>query len=373
MWREIGFPVPPPGAPAGLEVVEDATLTTFDKGRIPVAPKQRPDWFVTGAVYDAGHLVPRSQRIGGLSNDHALSFDPPELPLYDGRVERLSGTWLYGGTWFNHFGHFLTETLTSLWPREAVDGVVFHQFWFGGEVHDYQREALRLLGRSQRPVVVGTERVRVERLLVPDRAYLPNGYAAPEALAVFDRLRDAAVQELSEAGAAAGRAPAVGTHDRVFLSRTAHHDKLAAAGTPSRRSVANEAAVDELAARLGFHVVAAEQLSLSEQVALAAGASVLSGPSGSALHLSVFAGPDATVIELADRRDWSKPVLTQQILCHARGQRLGFVSLNPGPEGRRLDVLEERLAALLTDDAPGPGQKPRHTNGSPGFLGRLRS
>lgn len=345
MWREIGFPVDPPRAPAVVEAVDHATLTVFGQGRIPVAPKQRPDWFVTGAVYDAaGSLVPRSQRIGGLSNDHALSFDPPELALYEGPVTRLEGTWLYGGTWFNHFGHFLTETLTTLWPQEPVDGVVFHPFWFGDEQLPYQLEALRLLGITTTPVIVGRERVTVERLLVPTRPYLPNGYAAPEALAVFDRLREAALR--ARPATDPGARP-----DRVFLSRTAHHRRLAEAGRPSRRSLANEADMDDLFARLGFRVVWSEDLTLTEQISLVAGATVLSGPSGSALHLSVFAGPDTRVVELADGRSWAKPVLTQQILCHARGQRLGFISLS-GRSGHRLDVLEESLSAVLGDVRP---------------------
>ena len=51
----------------------------------------------------------------------------------------------------------------------------------------------------------------------------------------------------------------------------------------------------QLAAAMGFLVVAPEHLTLTEQIALAARATVLCGPSGSALHLSVFAGPGARV------------------------------------------------------------------------------
>lgn len=329
MWFESAPTITPRSEEVTVQEVPGATLTTFDTGRIPVV-KGRPDRFVSGAVYTAdGQLVRRSQRIGGWANDHALSFDPPRLPPDPGRVAELEGSWLYGGTWFGHFGHFLTETITTMWSQEPVQGVICHPFWFGRERVAYQLSATRLLGFQRRPSVMGRQRVRVERLLVPDRPYVPNAYVLPEGLRVWDRLREAALR----------RVPAPG-HELVYLSRTAHND-------PPRRSRPNDAAVDEMAVGLGFHVVHPEQLTFPEQVALASGARVLAGPSGSALHLSVFAGPDTAVLELADARDWSHPVRTQQILCRARGQRLAWVSLTHGPAGHDVPALAVRLRELL--------------------------
>lgn len=329
--------------PVVLETIADATLTTFGTGRIPVAPGFRPDHFVSGAVYDGGGcLVSRSQRVGGLAHDHALSVDPTRLPTKDEEPVELEGSWLYGGTWFNHFGHFLTETVTTLWPQEPVDGVIFHPFWFGRERLPYQLEAMRLLGHVRRPSIVGRLRVRVQELLVPTRPYLPNGSAAPEALDVYDRLREAALPGGEASGGQDGP-------ERVFLSRSRHNEGSAGGRSASRRGVANDAEVDALAARLGFHVVFPEDLSLSEQIVLASGARVLAGPSGSALHLSVFAGADCRVVELGDGRGWGHPVRTQEILCHARGQHLGFISFTDGPQGHRLDRLEEKFATFLDD------------------------
>lgn len=337
MWFESTPAVEPRSLDVRLQEVPGATLTTFDTGRIPVV-RGLPDRFVSGAVYSAeGSLVRRSQRIGGFANDHAHSFDPDRLPPDPGPVAELEGTWLYGGTWFTHFGHFLTETLTTLWPTEPVAGVICHPFWFGRERLPYQLEATRLLGLERRPSIMGRQRVRVERLLVPDRPYVPNAYVLPEALRVWDRLREAALREVPAPGA-----------ERVYLSRTGHHEERAAAtGKPSRRARPNDAEVDAMAARLGFVVVHPERLGFAEQVALASGARVLAGPSGSALHLSVFAGPDTAVLELADARDWSHPVFTQQILCRARRQRLAWVSLTHGPGGHDVPALEARLRELL--------------------------
>lgn len=333
MWIEPQFPLSPDG-PVVVHDVPDAVLTTFSQGPLRVAWGQ-PNRFVSGAAYTAdGVLVPDSQRIGGMSFDHALSVDPPRLPPWDGNTADLSGTWLYGGTWFNHFGHFLTETVTTLWPEVSVDGLVFHPFWFGGEVLPWQQQMLRLLGDSRAPRVVGSDRLRVERLLVPTRPYLPNGYARPEAVQVWRRM------------AASARDRAGAGPRRVFLSRSAHHAALAQAGRPSRRASPNEPAVDALFASRGYVVAHPEQLDLTAQIRLVADADVLAGVSGSALHLSVFAPPGARVVEVADARARSKPVTTQVILAHACEQALAFVKYPRGASGYDLDRLRRALAEL---------------------------
>jgi hypothetical protein len=95
----------------------------------------------------------------------------------------LEGTWLYGGTWFNHFGHFLTETITTLWPTGQFSGLLFHSFWFGSDVLPWQQAMLDLAGFDGLPVdMVDSTPTAVERLLVPVRPYIANAHAAPQAV-----------------------------------------------------------------------------------------------------------------------------------------------------------------------------------------------
>lgn len=324
------FTVPVRGDLELLEVPR-ATVTTFGKGRLRVAWGQ-PSRFVTGAVHDdGGVLVPASQRVGGLHYDHAVAADPGSLPPWAGRTEELAGTWLFGGTWFNHFGHFLTETLTTLWHREAVDGILFVPFWFGREVLDWQTELLALAGRREPVRVVGAERVRVERLLVPERPVIPNGHVRPEAYDVWRSVASAA--------------RSAGSPERVFLSRSRHHRAVEPGSRAARRVADNEVELDTLMSRLGFVVVHAEELSVAEQVEAVAAARVLVGVSGSALHLSVFAPERASVVELGDPRRAEGPVLTQQLLCRGADQPLAYVRFPA--HGRAYDL--ELVRSLLQE------------------------
>lgn len=327
---DLTFPVPFTGE-AELHVAEGATVTPFGRGRLRVAWGQ-PSWYTTGAAYDAtGALLPASQRVGGLAWDHALAADPARLPPATGPARRLSGTWLFGGTWFNHFGHFLTETVTTLWPRPEVDGILFVPFWFGRDVLPWQRELLDLAGRTEPLDIVGREQVQVERLLVPDRPVVPNGHVRPEAVEVW--------RSIARASGPSGAR-------RVFLSRTLHNRSVPEGSRAARRVASNEAELDELMAGLGYAVVHPERLSVREQVAAVSGAHVLAGVGGSALHLSVFAPSDALVVELGDARGAPEPVLTQQLLTLACGQRLGHLPFTGADRSYDLSAIAAELAGL---------------------------
>lgn len=324
------FPLPPTGE-LNLTTVEHATVTPFGRGRLRVAWSQ-PSWFTTGAVYNSrGNLVRASQRVGGLASDHALAADPPQLPPATEPARQLTGTWLFGGTWFNHFGHFLTESITTLWPDEDAVGLLFVPFWFGRQVLPWQREMLDLAGRDERLEIVGTERIEVERLLVPERPVVPNGHVRPEAVGVWRQM---------------ARAAAGSSGRRVFLSRSLHNRTVPEDSRAARRVATNEAELDQLMQDLGFEVVHPERLTFRQQVNAVSGAEVLAGTAGSSLHLSVFSPPDSLVVEIGDARGAPEPVLTQQILAHGCGHRLGHIPFTRADRTYDLATISGAISSI---------------------------
>src|SRR5690606_28441245 len=108
-------------------------------------------------------------------------------------TQHLTGRCLYGGNWMGQFGHFITETLTTLWPDPArFDGVVFHPFIFGAARHAWQEDAVSLAGWGDLPLQVITEATSVEHLTVASRPYLPNRRAGRRALEVWRRVTETA-------------------------------------------------------------------------------------------------------------------------------------------------------------------------------------
>lgn len=330
------FPVEPPAGALTHQAIERALLTKATYGRLRVL--QRPDRWIRGAVHDEnGRLVVASQRLGGSGGDLVAAADPNTVAVPSQGVPRLEGTWLYGGHWMPAFGHFITETLTSMWTDLEVDGLVFHS-WLAdqGEVSPWQRRMLELVDRAGVALRIVRTRHQVERLVVPERSYVVNAWAHQEAVGVW---RGVAV-----------RSAAQPTPARVYLSRTRHNAQLAAEGRRVRTDPRRDAELDRAFAAHGFTVVAPEELPIDDQIRLAAGADILAGSSGSALHLSAFISRPAFVIEVGDDRVTQQGLPNQRVVDAACGHLHTFIPTAQSAQ-RALDQLElDRLPRRTTDD-----------------------
>lgn len=319
-WSVPAFPVPPAGEhaePPGLETVDGALLTRVEHG--PLATTVGPTRWLRGAVHDAeGDLVKSSQKLCVGANTWAPA--DPRTVRVPAKVEWLEGRWLYGGHWMQHFGHFVAETLTTLWPTAeavgTVDGLVFHKYLKRPWAEDaWQRWLLDRAGHAGIPVRVvdGRAPAQVESLVVPGRSVVAHGWAHPQAREVWDRVaapyRD-------------GDGPT-----KVFLSRSGHNQARREAGHRSaHRSTAEwDDAVDRAFAAAGFAVARPEELPMEQQIGLVADAGILAAASGSALHLSAFAPPTVRVLEIGDSRSPGRPVAMQQIVDAVSGHEHAFV------------------------------------------------
>ncbi|SDU50701.1 glycosyltransferase 61 family protein [Jiangella alkaliphila] len=316
MQWDYAMPPDAPPPPAGLRIVRDALLSGWSSVRLDGGPKRHS----RGAVYEDGRLVPESLRAGGYDGDHVVPDDPAHCA--EPPADRLDGRWLYGGHWMGRFGHFVTETLTSLWPiGQEVDGLVFHRFIFPGTQLDYQTALVRRSGWDV-PIRVVAQPTEVEELVVPARPYHPGRRTSAEAVAVWER---AAV-------AAAPGPPA-------FVSRTRLPN--------DRRRSDGDELLDALMERLGFHVLHPQELPITEQLAAVAAAPVLAGISGSALHLSAFAPRATRVLEIGDIRTRTRPLGNQQVIDAACGRQTAFVPHLGRGNVRDVGATMSAVTALL--------------------------
>ncbi|GAB2876291.1 glycosyltransferase family 61 protein [Nocardioides pacificus] len=339
-WTRPSFPVPVQG-PSGVETVDDALLTHIEHGELNVL--RRPDRWLRGAVHDRdGALVRASQMIGGLGGNRHVAADPAVVEVPDG-LKTLTGTWLYGGHWMGHFGHFITETLPTLWPQEpAVEGLVFHRRSTRVRgVTDWQQRLLTMAGLGDLPLeMVRPRPLRVEHLLVAARPVVMAGWARPEAVEVWRRV------------AAGAGAPPRDPSARVYLSRTEFNRTQRDGTRPPprgghRSTPERDEELDAAFAAAGFSVVSPERLSIDEQIRTVAGAAVIAGPTGSALHLSAFAPPGLRVLAVGDDRSPDGTTPMQDVIDTACGHLHGQV---PAEATRQqLDALLDELDLDPTD------------------------
>lgn len=272
------LPLPPPRADL-IRRMSNATVT-----RSVIERKAR---YHLGAVYDgAGALVRESLRFP----DKHRARDPKSLAMVQGlKVERRITRGLYLGHAFTHFGHFLIETVPALWwARQLDDDVVliFHPFDEGGRnvfvESAHGRDCLALLGLSPDRIAMATADFAVEELLLPPRHYDMRTGPRYDFREIYRTLTKAAQRSLPTAAS------------RLYLSRRQLKRRL--------RRLSNDAPVERRLARRGFAVMHPQHMSLVEQINAAAGADVVAGVDGSALHLSVFMRPGSRMLVLQTKR-----------------------------------------------------------------------
>ena len=89
----------------------------------------------------------------------------------------------------------------------------------------------------------------------------------------------------------------------------------------------------------GFAIVTPEELSITEQVSLVAGAEIVAGSAGSALHLSAVARPGSRILEIGDSRSPRRRLATQRLIDAAAGHMTAYVPYQD------LAALEEILSS----------------------------
>jgi capsular polysaccharide biosynthesis protein len=203
-------------------------------------------------------------------HDKNLRIDPS-------LAQKITGTATYGGIIFNHFGHFMLETLARAWYlRDCVSGDIY--FYYAGQHRNgitfenltpWQKNILgRLVPDTSRIKIINSP-ILFDELTIPDAAFVIREFCAK-----------AQVEALSWLGGKmAGGSNQQSVGDKIWLSRSAL----------TKGAVAGEKKFEEALNQEGFQVVHPEKLPLADQIAVFEKASIICGFTGSAFHVLLFA------------------------------------------------------------------------------------
>jgi capsular polysaccharide biosynthesis protein len=320
---------------------------------------------LSGCVYAAdGSKVALSERFGGHLGDHFVS-DNPATASFPTDAPRLAGRGLYlGHEMGGHYGHFITEGLSSFWaleefPSTGFDYFLFHPFVFGDARPSYVRFCLERFGIAEDKVhVVGAEPIRFEELVVPERLFRLNHSADPKLRWVYGQI-------------AQGLAPPAGSSSRVYISRRRFSRRYL------DRVVANEVWVERAFEDHGFEVLYPEQITFPEQVARYRNAEVVAGISGSGLHNSIFMREGCVVLELGDPRYGGRPAPTQVLCNTVSGVHSTFIPFTGNRFGLRTTMLfdiaflRSELARAAASGLPGAPSTARPSRAGLDLAARL--
>ena len=266
-----------------------------------------------GNVFESdGTLVCEGLRpsVGGdhvqhLSNEILSQVDLQNTHFLEGRA-------LYAGHFMFHYGHFITEGLSRLYPVVKsidFDYIAFLPFIFGGNLFvnsppDYHEFIFASLGISLDQIILLRDLTCFNELWVPSPAWPINSNAHPVMSDVYRKVRDYSLNSL--------------TCDELKFSHNLYIAR--SANLRSDRNYVIEGAFRDL----GFNVVALEKFSFREQMMLLNQAKCVAGFSGSGLHNIVFCNPKTSLVEITDSRTRGK-ALPMQIAANRIDRRRSLV------------------------------------------------
>lgn len=166
------------------------------------------------------------------------------------------------------FGHWILETLTSLWAQEhGAQGK--YMLYPGTRLPAFMEILTAPFGLSKEDFFSPAEYMLLKRVLLPSKAYMHcGGYVSDRAKDVWKRVVDFhAPDEIKD------------PPRKLYVSRK---------NIPVRRLL-NEARCEEIFSSYGFHIIQPEKLPLLEQIHLFSQATHVAGPIGSGMHNIIWA------------------------------------------------------------------------------------
>ena len=244
--------------------------------------------------------------LGGITDEKGKFFEP-SAHIHDFKTETGSlkkgypfdpntvfcdpGTVIYGGILFDHFGHFLTESVNRLWfvvkNRNLSYPIVFIKEK-NREVSSQIIEFFKLIGVEKERLLFIDVPTKFSKIIVPCQSSVFANYYSELFLVPY---------QVAAAGIKAK------SYERIYLSRRKFRTGI---------TIIGEEKLEKAFKANGFKVIYPERLGLSEQIAYIKGAKEMASVMGTATHLSLFADKGTKNIVL----ERSENIVDEQILIN---------------------------------------------------------
>jgi capsular polysaccharide biosynthesis protein len=202
------------------------------------------------------------------------------------KAESDADTYIYGGTLNPHYGHFLINTLSRLWPfaiSRVTHPIVFHahgskEEWFS---LPFARDIFAALDIDPSLVTIFKEPTLIHNLVVPSVSFQEQHFVYT---AYRDLCRYIGRKILGHYAPRTGLPPA-------YLSKSTLKSGVG--------HVVNEQQLEDALQFGGVEIIRPENLSLRDQIMLFAERDVVLGTIGSGFHTSIFVPPHARLMILS--------------------------------------------------------------------------
>jgi hypothetical protein len=254
---------------------------------------ERPDGTVGGGIVTP-ELIPVDTALHSRSLKKVFQYPASNLEITNVRIIEVAEPHIYGGILFNHFGHFLLESLGRLWPIHQPDlqamPILYQPVWGVPDLNNknhYIASSFIELGLDPKRVKICRELTFFRKMLVPRQFY---GY------------------------------PYLGNPDRKildFFNRAGSHTQMPSVSEAKPRGViyvsrskldimlgriVGEEEFEEYLRSQGIEVIYPEKMPFRSQIQHYREAEKIIFSEGSAIHSAVMLGAAKPVIAVVVRR-----------------------------------------------------------------------
>ncbi|MBU3618788.1 DUF563 domain-containing protein [Polynucleobacter sp. JS-Fieb-80-E5] len=295
------------------------------KERIEEIPDSGYRLDFTGALYDSNNLIIGDSIRLIDKSDHVLPIDVAFVPVRK-NCKKIYGKSIYLGSFFSHYGHFLTEGLSRMWLEKfsEYDSVIFQPFIFGKKmlsVHNFIFELYKIGDEKIKIVNTPTE---FESIDVPQQLWLINREPDIRMRSMYENIKKNCLVKHKDEN----------IYGKIFLS------------SRSFSRVDNIESIENLLRTNGFNVIYPEDYEFSHQVYLYANASVFVSISGSGMHNVIFCNQSALIIEIGDFRSKKSPI-NMQIFCNSIARLKNYHFFENLDRQIKVDIFSAYLIDLV--------------------------
>lgn len=262
---------------------EDLTSIVVEQGYLLPNRYALRRLFGHGGVLDADKNYVKRSEINAFSKYATTPEPSDEMEIYMGEgyeIEEANADYLdedvvYLGYINNHWGHFLLDSSTRLYPFLKDTDKKYKYAFLVNEGQDYVPVAsiarfLELLGITEQLLFINKV-TKCRSIIIPEQGYMINSYYSKEHLSIFDKV----VSQVD-----CTKYP---SYEKVYYSR-ANFKK-------AQGSEVGEEILLDLFQKNNFTIVSPEKCTLDEQIAIVRNSELLVGITGTIPHNLYFAKP----------------------------------------------------------------------------------
>lgn len=275
-------------AERSLKCREDLTSIVIENGYLLPNRFAPCRCFGHGGVLDADKNYVKRSEVNAYSKYAGTPEKDDEMEIYMGEgyeikaeeAEYLDADVIYLGYLNNHWGHFLLDSVSRLYPFLKDTEGKYRYAYVVNEGQEYIPGAsiarfFELLGISERVVFIHKV-TKCRSITIPEQGFMINAYYSQEFLDVFQKVAE-----------------------KVDCSKYPHYEKVYYARSSFKKAQETEVGESillELFRKNGFTIISPEKCTLDEQIAIVRNTDLLAGITGTIPHNLLFAKPNQKML-----------------------------------------------------------------------------